>query len=364
MTAVLSVLKIAGIILAALVLLVLLLVLVVLFVPVRFSIDAKIPDTLLEKGCVERIRKESAGTAAFHWLFHAVRGSFRYPGDDSFCVKALWFQLIPQKAEEDNPSGEDLFFAEEAHLPEEQTPEAEKPAETGAASETKKPEDAGNVSEAEKSAETGAAPETKKPEDAGKVPETEKTAEAEQAPVRAQEAGASRKSLRKAESKMADVFSLLPRFFAKVFEILFFVLTKPYEVLWKILYTISSVCDKITDVRVLLDSSVFERAKRVVFKQTVRLLRGIRPKQCDIRILGGTGDPAVTAEILAAFSALYPLFGGTVRMEPDFEQRIAGLQAHLKGRITVFRVLTCAAIVYFNKDVRMAYKKAKRILRK
>ena len=156
----------------------------------------------------------------------------------------------------------------------------------------------------------------------------------------------------------------IPRFLAKVFEILYFILTKPYEVFWKLQYTISSVCDRIGDVRGFMDSALFDRAKKVVLKQTFRLLRGIKPKKCNVRVLAGTGDPALTADILAVFSTLYPLFGGGIRMEPDFDRGIIGLDAHLKGRITLFRILTCAGIVYFNKDVRRAYQKARRILRR
>ena len=333
-----AILKVIGIVLLVLVLLVLVLLLLVLFVPVRFSVDAVIPDTPTGEGFLEHVKTESSGNAKFHWLLHAVRGWFRYPGDDSFCVKVLFFQIIPQKENKEPASG-----GEEKHKGKETPEQREEPIQQEEPVTEEEPvttEDSVTAVEPE-------------------MPEKPVTAEA---PVKAEKTVRQKEPVKQDETESLSV--LLPRFFATIFEILSLVLTKPYEVLLKIQYTISSVCDKIDDVRGFMDSSLFDRAKTVVLKQAGRLLRGIKPKRCDVRILLGTGDPALTADVLAAFSVFYPLFGGGIYVEPDFDQGIVGLRAHLKGRITIFRVLTCAGIVYFNKDVRKAYKKAKRILRK
>ena len=92
---------------------VLLILLLVLFVPIRFSVDVLIPDTLIDQTFFEQLRKQSSGEARFHWMLHLIRGFFRYPGEDSFCVKAAFWQLIPGKDREDAPVTEDAFFAEE-----------------------------------------------------------------------------------------------------------------------------------------------------------------------------------------------------------------------------------------------------------
>ena len=111
-----------------------------------------------------------------------------------------------------------------------------------------------------------------------------------------------------------------------------------------------------------LESETFDRAKNVLWRQTVRLLKGIDPKRCDIRVRYGTGDPALTADILAAYSVLYPVLHRYLTPEADFDRRIFGTAAHIRGRITLFRILTCAGIVYFNRDVRASYKKVKKLL--
>ena len=94
----------------------------------------------------------------------------------------------------------------------------------------------------------------------------------------------------------------------------------------------------------------------------MRLLKGIDPKQCDIRIRYGTGDPALTADILAAYSVLYPVLCRYMTPEADFDGRVLGVTARVRGRITLFRILTCAGIVYFNRDVRASYNRAKKLL--
>lgn len=336
----LAVLKIAGLILLGLLAFVLLVLVLVLFVPVRFSLDAEVPDTLIDKEFLNRVKTESSATARFHWFLHAVRGSFTYPGDNAFSVKVLFFRVLPWKEDASTDSGS-VDFEESVSdaLPEEDPAQKQE----------------------EKQEEKREEKQEEKRED------TEEAATAHDSTAPAERKQLEEKTTRKestGETESDGPAPTIARFLGNCFDILYLVLTKPYEVLWKIQYTISSVCDKIDDVRGFLDSSLFDRAKTVVWKQAVRLLRGIKPKACDVRVLCGAGDPALTADVLAVFSTLYPVFGGGVRLEPDFEQRIAGCSAHLKGRITLFRVLTCAGIVYFNKDVRKAYKKAKRILRR
>ena len=343
----LAVLKIAGLILLGLLAFVLLVLVLVLFVPVRFSLDAEIPDTLIDKEFLNRVKTESSAQARFHWFLQAVRGSFTYPGDNAFSVKVLFFRVLPGKEDASTGAGSAEFEESVSDV----LPEEER-----AHKQEEKQEEKREETEEASTAHGSIAKEERK-----KLEEKATRRENAQAAVSEPVEGAGESTGRTESDGPAPTIA---RFLGKVFDILYLVLTKPYEVLWKIQYTISSVCDKIDDVRGFLDSSLFDRAKTVVWKQAVRLLRGIKPKACDVRVLCGAGDPALTADVLAVFSTLYPVFGGGVRLEPDFEQRIAGCSAHLKGRITLFRVLTCAGIVYFNKDVRKAYKKAKRILRR
>ena len=153
------------------------------------------------------------------------------------------------------------------------------------------------------------------------------------------------------EKEQVSIFSFF-FFLWRVFDFLISFVNKPYAVFQKFLYTISSICDKISLVRDLSETDTFERAKTVLLKQTKRLLRGLSPKKCDINIAYGAGEPYLTAQLMAIYSVLHPLFRGHVVVTPYFENKMLEAELHLKGRITVFKIVTCFAIVYFNKDLR------------
>lgn len=138
---------------------------------------------------------------------------------------------------------------------------------------------------------------------------------------------------------------------------------EPDTVFSKILYTISSVCDRIEEVRAMLESETFARAKDCVLKQTKRLVRGVLPKRSDIRVLYGTGDAVLTAEIFAALSVLTPFTYPCLTVRPDYTGKVIGCDAHLAGRVTLFRILSAVLIVYFNKDVRRIKRRIDRIRR-
>ena len=74
----------------------------------------------------------------------------------------------------------------------------------------------------------------------------------------------------------------------------------------------------------------------------------------------GTGDPASTGQVIAIYGILYPLLGNHIDIIPDFEQQIVEGDLLIKGKITLFRLVKTAWIVYFNKDLRRLIKLLKR----
>lgn len=86
------------------------------------------------------------------------------------------------------------------------------------------------------------------------------------------------------------------------------------------------------------------------------------PDKSDTYICLGTGDPAQTAEIVGAYSIVYPVLYKKVRYEPDFEEKVIELDTHLKGHITIFVLVYSAAVCFFNKDVKKVIRRFKKIL--
>ena len=88
LTVVLTILKIIGIIL----LIILGMILLVLFVPIRYSVDAEIPQKDLSDGIDEHFSDGIMCNVRITWLLHLIRACVKYPAAKSFSVKILFFE--------------------------------------------------------------------------------------------------------------------------------------------------------------------------------------------------------------------------------------------------------------------------------
>ena len=141
-------------------------------------------------------------------------------------------------------------------------------------------------------------------------------------------------------------------------------LEKPEKAVEKAFYTISRVCDKIDLIQDTLESPTFERAYRCAKKDLFLILRHVKPKKLSADILLGLGDPATTAQVLAAVNVADAFLSYDIDLEPDFENKVVEADVDIKGKIALWRVLLSAARVYFNKDIRKVYKRINRIISK
>ena len=322
---VLSVLKIIGIVLLCILGLVLFILLLVLFVPIRYRLDALIPETDLEEGFdAERMDI----SARFSWLLFVIRGGISFPKNKEFTLRVCGIRILPKKDKGDKTE-QDKEGDEAGKDPEE--------ASTGSKKAQK------DKAEAKKGDEEAGSDKT----DAQKDKE-----EAESDPQDSNEAD---------EEPEQDDKSFLDVLWSIFDEIDNFLKT-PLNVFEKIQYTISRVCDKIDMIKSTLENDIFKRAFELVKKKLISILKMILPDKCDIDLLFGSGDPATTAEIMAAYSALYPVLFKNVRYTPDFERKVVFADAHLKGHITLFTILYSAAVCYFNKDVKKTIRRFKKIM--
>ena len=139
------------------------------------------------------------------------------------------------------------------------------------------------------------------------------------------------------------------------------------ELLKNLRYTITQICDKIKKIVKnikyyieVISSTEFKNAFRLCSGQAGVLLRHVCPKKIKGSLRIGTGDPASTGQVLAVYGMLYPFLGNQIMVTPDFEQQIVEGELFIKGRITLFRLVKCAWIVYFNKDLRRVINMLKR----
>ncbi len=317
-TILLSVLKFMGIFLLTVLCLLLLVLLLVLFVPVRYHVLVK-----------RKLPEDNPLTAQIKvsWLLHILNLGFFYPEAAYLRVRVFCFTIFrsdkPGRSSK-TPSGRKKDRSADARR---KGKETEKTAEEPKQAKQEEP-----------------ARQQKQMEDQDLVWNNSRTKE--QRPKEEQSQRADE------EEKKETPLSFLKRLF---------------QVLINIKYTICKIYDKIKDVisniryyiRVI-QSDTFSRAWTLCSGQVFSLLKNILPGKLDGELLIGTGDPAGTGQVLAIYGMLYPLIGSHIDVKPDFERQILEGRLFLKGKITVFRAVKTAWIIYFNKDMRRLIKLLKR----
>lgn len=321
----LMILKVLGMILLILLGTILLLLLLVLFVPVRYQI------------MLHRKEGEEAPVTAkvkATWLLHALNAAFSYPEAAFLRVRIFCFTIFrsdkPKKTIQKDNAQKERVQKERVQKEKVQKDTVQKDtAKTVRYDEEKKADGQNNV-------------ERKVPDEnqKGKNSYIEETA-----PKKQEE-----------EPKKGRKVN-------KLFEFL----QKLWFLFKNIKYTIIKICDKIKHIvkniqyyLKIVQSDTFHRAWEVCSGQVFSLLKSIFPRKILGNLLVGTGDPASTGQILAIYGILYPLLGNHIDIVPDFEQQIIEGDLLVKGRITVFKALKTAWIVYFNKDLRRLIKLFKR----
>ena len=99
-----------------------------------------------------------------------------------------------------------------------------------------------------------------------------------------------------------------------------------------------------------------QKAFRLVWKRTKKLVRYILPRKLRGRIHFGFDDPYDTGQVLAAVSPFYGMYARTLTLEPDFTGTALDGELHFKGRIALWCPLWTAARLFISKDFRRLLK--------
>ena len=138
------------------------------------------------------------------------------------------------------------------------------------------------------------------------------------------------------------------------------------SILEKLKYTFRTICVKIGNIRAnwnyyvdILQKEETRNAFSLCRRQLMRLLRHVAPRKVSGEIRFGFADPAQTGQIYGLYCASSVFHRYSVRMEPDFEEKIFQGQVHLKGRIRGITVLVFGLQILFDKNIRYLIKELK-----
>lgn len=231
-----------------------------------------------------------------NWLCHLFRIRVNY-GQDSglvYSVKLLFFQLFPQKEKPEKPQKE------------------KKP---------KKKEKPERIEEPKEKAEVKDKPDIAESE---RIKQPDKTVE-----------------IRDTNHKSADKRNETPKKKAKE------------------TFTFGNICDKIKGIcsscekfKKFITSEEVKGTLKFLNEQRKYLVRHLKPSKADVYLHFGTEDPALTGQILAALSVLYPFYGYRLDIEPNFEQVVLEGNAFIKGNVQFYVILLTVWRAYKNQYIR------------
>ena len=107
----------------------------------------------------------------------------------------------------------------------------------------------------------------------------------------------------------------------------------------------------------LWDRPECKPAFKKVFGQIWYLLKKVKPSKIEGNVIFGTGDPAMTGQIIGAVAALYGFFPDKLQITPDFEEQKYEGQIRVKGKLRLIHMVIIAVRLILDKNFRYVVKK-------
>lgn len=316
---VLTILKIIGIFFAAVLAIVLLLLLFVLFVPLRYKIKAsryeeepQIEEADTEEDVHGNFLNSLKAKVRISWLFHIIDISYQYENQEG----ALKVRLF----------GIPLSFQEKEEKPNKVKKEKRKRKKSSRKKET----DDGTR---EKSLLTEGL-------NSDKLDKTEDDLKKMENPLLMSEEKIEEDMVSSHKKKKNRIESIKKK------------LEKLKKKFIDIVCTTEKAVDKIKALKDFIDRESNKAAFLFGKKQLGYLLKHIKPGRFRWYLRFGTGDPALTGQILAILSIFYSYYGKNVDIQPDFEQAVFESELYMKGRIRTSKLLWIAYQIYRDKNIK------------
>lgn len=329
------ILKIAGIIILSVILLLLVLLLCILLVPVRYRVSAK-------------KEAEICADVRVSWLFHILYFRYIYENNTQSAIIRI-FGIRIDKARELVNKIKSLFTRKNKN-------KKKKPENKGYVKNTKKQQvdvkskDTDDCTGKQKDKEDKLPNQQEDIEDILKA-EDKETEETQETQIT--------EDTNNIESipKRTVFYRLkikLKRIINKLISIIDKIKKLPGNIiafLKKLKLTFKGICDKIKNTREFINDEGNRAAFSLIIEQILVILRHIRPQKYKGYIRFGTGDPALTGQLLGIFGVFLPIYKDNIRIIPDFEELVFEGNIFLKGRITVIKLALVALKLYRDKNI-------------
>lgn len=120
-----------------------------------------------------------------------------------------------------------------------------------------------------------------------------------------------------------------------------------------------SFCDKLKHIRntaeekkAWLEDEKNQASVKLLWKQSVRFLRHVRPGSGRGAMTFGFDDPGLTGQVLAAAAMIYPFFEGNLEICPVFDEKIFEAEGSFKGRVRAGYLLWLGLGILYDRHTR------------
>lgn len=134
----------------------------------------------------------------------------------------------------------------------------------------------------------------------------------------------------------------------------------------KTAYKFRKICDKIKEiirkkeiVMGFLTSEIHQTAFCKIISELKRLLLHLKPKKIKGEVEFGFEDPALTGQVTAGVSILYPYFSDYVQIDPRFEEKILKGHLYSKGRVAPIIFASFGLRLLLDKNIRFTIRDIK-----
>ena len=119
---------------------------------------------------------------------------------------------------------------------------------------------------------------------------------------------------------------------------------------------------QLKELKALWDDKRYAPGKALLLDRIVKLLLELKPRTGSGYVRIGTDDPYGTGQLAQLAAFLYPFYADTIEVIPDFDQSIIEGELNVGGRVRLIIPAEAALRVFFSKELKIMYKKARQIL--
>ncbi len=124
---------------------------------------------------------------------------------------------------------------------------------------------------------------------------------------------------------------------------------------------VDQVSNKVSKVERFIQAECTQNSLMLLKKMLISILKHIAPSKISGKVHFGLDKPSKTGRIIGYASAFYPLYGNSLQLIPDFENKIIEGNLDVRGKVQLYIFVVWAIRAILSKDIRKLIKYVKHL---